>query len=591
MNNKIKESDRTMKEMALLAFVSVLLLSAALLPTVTLVESAAFSYTTTVYIYPPMCVRLPAETFTVDVKIANVRGLWAYEFKLKWEPDLLDVTSVTEGPFLNAEGTYNTFFVPKIWNEPDPMGLSGYIYIACTLMGEPRTAEASGNGTLATVEFRVLKTGNCTLDLYDTMLLDYDLLDMPHTTEDGYYSSVPDITPPTTLDDYDGLWHTTDFTINLTATDDLIGVAETYYEINYGPTKNVSVNGQPVITTESANNTLEYWSVDKAGNEEIPHKILTGIKMDKTAPTGSIAINNDIAYANSTLVTLTLTATDATSGVYQVRFSNDDVWDTEPWETPLTNKNWTLPSGDGAKTVYYQVKDNAGLISVTYSDTITLDTTPPSGSITIAEGSAYTNATSVTLTLSAIDATSGVSQMQFSNDGITWMPWEAIATSKAWTLPPGDGTKTVYVQFKDWAGLVSLYSGTIILDTTSPTIIITSPGDGTEIRSSSPTIEWDGTDATSGIDHYEIRLDDGSWINVGKDAIYTFAGVGDGSHTVKIKAFDKVGYSQVASVNFTVNTSPIGGPGYTEEVALTAAIIVIAALGIVVYLLKIRKKA
>jgi len=93
-------------------------------------------------------------------------------------------------------------------------------------------------------------------------------------------------TSPTTTHDYEGLWHTTDFTINLTATDDLSGVAETYYKINDGPTKTVSVDGHPRITTEGANNTLEYWSVDNAGNEEL-HKILTGIKLDKTAPTAN----------------------------------------------------------------------------------------------------------------------------------------------------------------------------------------------------------------------------------------------------------------------------------------------------------------
>jgi hypothetical protein len=70
----------------------------------------------------------------------------------------------------------------------------------------------------------------------------------------------------------------------LTSIDHGSGVAETYYRINNGPVKAVSVDGQPLITVEGVNNTLEYWSVDWAGNEELPHKILTGIKLDKTAP-------------------------------------------------------------------------------------------------------------------------------------------------------------------------------------------------------------------------------------------------------------------------------------------------------------------
>ena len=399
-----------------------------------------------------------------------------------------------------------------------------------------------------------------------------------------------DVTPPTTTHDYDGLWHTTDFIITLTATDDLSGIAETYYKINDEPTKTVSIDGQPYITTESANNTLEYWSVDVADNEELPHKILTGIKLDKTAPTGSIAINNDATYTTSASVTLTLTVTDATSSVSQVRYSNDGMWDTEPWETSSPTKTWTLTSGDGTKTVYYQIKDNAGLVSITYSDTIVLDTNPPTGSITIAEGLVYTNSTSVTLTLSADDATSGVAQMCFSHDNATWTPWETYSTSKTWTLTTGDGIKTVYVQFIDNAGLVSQsYSGTITLDTNPPAIVITSPSFGYEIKSSTITVTWTGSDGTSGISYYKIRLDDYSWIDVGTNTTHTFTGLDDGSHTIEVKAFDNAGLTKQDSVDFIVNTSPLFGPGYTEEAAILATTI-IAAIGIALYFFKIRKR-
>ena len=92
------------------------------------------------------------------------------------------------------------------------------------------------------------------------------------------------VIPPVTIDDYDGLWHNAGFTITLTVTDDLSGVAETYYRINDGPIQNVGTHGQPLITTESANNKLEYWSVDNAGNEET-HHVIQNIKLDKTSPT------------------------------------------------------------------------------------------------------------------------------------------------------------------------------------------------------------------------------------------------------------------------------------------------------------------
>ncbi len=248
-----------------------------------------------------------------------------------------------------------------------------------------------------------------------------------------------DFNPPTTLNDYDGLWHTSDFTILLSTIDDLSGVAETYYRINNGSRKAVSSDSQPYITTESDSNELEYWSVDTAGNEE-SHHILKGIKLDKTAPTGSIQINNGDNYTTSTSVRLTLTASDATSGVYQIRYGNDDEWDAETWETYSSTKVWTITSEDDTKKVYYQIKDNAGLVSM-YLDTIILDTTPPTGAIIIAGDAKYTNSSSITLTLSATDALSGLAQMRFSNDNVTWSDWETYATSKQWTLLTGEGLK------------------------------------------------------------------------------------------------------------------------------------------------------
>ena len=187
---------------------------------------------------------------------------------------------------------------------------------------------------------------------------------------------VKNSTLPSTFDNYDGLWHIADFTITLMAFDGQTGVAETYYQVNNGPIQNVSAGGQPQITVESANNTLEYWSVDNSMHEEFPHNILTGIELDKTPPNGSILVGDNATYVNSASVILALSASDATSGVAQMHFSNDNLtWSN--WETFSSSENWPLTIGDGPKAVYGQFKDNAGLVSGIYSTTVTLDTTVP----------------------------------------------------------------------------------------------------------------------------------------------------------------------------------------------------------------------
>jgi hypothetical protein len=93
--------------------------------------------------------------------------------------------------------------------------------------------------------------------------------------------------PLLTANDYDNQTHSSNFQIQLSTENALGGAGEIYYKINNGPTETVSANGQPQITTDGLNNTLEYWSVDKTGIEENPHQFLTGIKLNTATATST----------------------------------------------------------------------------------------------------------------------------------------------------------------------------------------------------------------------------------------------------------------------------------------------------------------
>jgi hypothetical protein len=303
--------------------------------------------------------------------------------------------------------------------------------------------------------------------------------------------------PPATTGDYDGLWRNSDFTITLAATDNESGVAETYYRINNGPIKTVSVDGHPLITTESANNTLEYWSVDNVGNEEFPHKILTGVKLDKTKPSSAIAFNGNIGESNWFIsnVTATLTAEDFLSGVDSTFYSFDNIrW--EKYVEPFTISN------EGNITIYFKSVDKAGNMESIKTEMIKIDKTLPTGSVVINDDALYSNSSLVTLSLTATDAESGISKVRFSNDGI-WdaEKWEDYTSTKAWILPEGDGIKIVYVQFVDNAGLTSpTYSDTIILDTTNPIILEVKRQPEADVEPSQPVkILVNATDSLSGL--------------------------------------------------------------------------------------------
>lgn len=133
--------------------------------------------------------------------------------------------------------------------------------------------------------------------------------------------------------------------------------------------------------------------------------------------------------------------------------------------------------------------------------------TPPTGSVTVNNGAIYTKSNSVTLTLSATGS-SQVTFMRFSSDGANWTAWEAYTTSKSWTLTTGDGSKTVYVQFIDAAGLTSttIYD-TIVLDTTPPTQPTAPIDAGAYTTNQLVAFNWSSsTDALSGISSYNCRI-------------------------------------------------------------------------------------
>jgi hypothetical protein len=199
---------------------------------------------------------------------------------------------------------------------------------------------------------------------------------------------------------------------------------------------------------------------DACGN--VTGEVCDDITLDTTAPSApTISINAGAACTNSLDITLSLSAT----GPSEMRVRNYlSTWGA--WEPYATTKPWTLPSGDGSKTVCAQYRDACGNLSSEVCDSITLDTTPPTGAgVTINAGAACTNSASVTLSPSA----TGALEMRLRDSSGSYGAWETYAASKAWTLPSGDGTKTVCVQYRDGCGNVTSEAcDDITLDTTPP---------------------------------------------------------------------------------------------------------------------------
>jgi gliding motility-associated-like protein len=194
------------------------------------------------------------------------------------------------------------------------------------------------------------------------------------------------------------------------------------------------------------------------------------ITVDKTPSAISLAINSGVTVTNETAVTLSATATDASTPL-QMRFSADSSnWST--YETFAASKSYTLGTGDGVKKVYMQVKDNAGNVSGT-SASITLDQAAPTVTITGKPGDP-SNQSSPTF---SFEANETVNSFAASIDGAPF----TTATSPLTLSGLPAGMHTVQIRATDPAnntGLPASYSWNI--DLTSPVIQnVSAPASGT----------------------------------------------------------------------------------------------------------------
>lgn len=145
---------------------------------------------------------------------------------------------------------------------------------------------------------------------------------------------------------------------------------------------------------------------------------------------------------------------------------------------------------EGANSLELRAADHAGNALVPLLWGITLDTTPPAGSLTINAGAESTTSVYVTLQLSATDAVSGVTRMLLSNEELAGYVEEPYTVLRElWRLTAVRGPQRVYVKFVDAAGNESApASDDIDLWLLSPETVITSgPGGFTPLRSASFT--------------------------------------------------------------------------------------------------------
>ncbi|MBI3321117.1 MAG: hypothetical protein HYZ91_02490 [Candidatus Omnitrophica bacterium] len=189
---------------------------------------------------------------------------------------------------------------------------------------------------------------------------------------------------------------------------------------------------------------------------------------------------------------------------------------------------------EGTNSLELRVTDLAGNAQVPLVWSITIDTMPPTGTVTVNGGASMTTSIYVTLGLNASDATSGVARMLVSNDLLTGYVEEPyVAQRELWQLTALRGLRTVYVKFIDKAGNVSeAVSDEIDLGLLSPETIITSGPAGFSLDSSgSFTFR-----CPEGSCVFSFAFDNDAWSAWSSVSSATTSGLVFGNHYFRVKA-------------------------------------------------------
>jgi peptidoglycan/xylan/chitin deacetylase (PgdA/CDA1 family) len=314
--------------------------------------------------------------------------------------------------------------------------------------------------------------------------------------------------------------------------------------------------------------------------------------LDMTPPTSTISCNSSSCASSyySASVSVSLAATDNTggSGVASIRYTTDG---SDP--TATTGNVYGGPfSVDSTATVKYRAFDNVGNAEVVNSQSIQIDTTAPSVSLTAPAEGATVNGT-VTLTATASDNVA-VDHVDFLVDAQSVGSDSSAPYSVDWdSLSVVDGPHSISalaVDSVDNSTTSDAVSVTVANlpapDVTPPTSTIScnSAPCSSSYYSASVSVSLAATDNTGGSGVEQIRYTtDGSTPTATSGNVYSGPFSIASTGTVKYRAFDNVGNaeavnSQLIQLDTTPPTSTIscngsacGSTYYTVSVSVSLA--------------------
>ena len=328
-----------------------------------------------------------------------------------------------------------------------------------------------------------------------------------------------DKTAPETSANLIDQWHTADVKVQLTATDNLSGVAKTFYSVDgleY-------VEGTSFTVADDKKHVVSYYSVDYAGNKE---EVKTQeVKIDSETP---VTTSDIVDKWNQKSVVVNLTSTDNLSGVEKTFYSVNG-------SEYVEGTSFTVTEDKKHVVSYYSV-DNAGNEEEVKIQEVKIDSEAPKTTDNVSDQWSLTD---VKVLLTAEDNLSSVEETFYSLNGSEFVKGTSL-------LVTTEGINKVKYYSIDGAGnKEETKSIQVKVDKTAP--VITADINKEYMLGTEFGISYSIVEEHSGVDVEEVSLNGvlyqkGDAVPLDQPGVYTFT----------IKVTDHAGWTTTFEREFVV---------------------------------------
>lgn len=310
--------------------------------------------------------------------------------------------------------------------------------------------------------------------------------------------------------------------------------------------------------TADGTNAIAVTATDAAGNIATSSR---GVVVDNTPPTAAFSSPPGNAWVRgATHLAFSTADANLKSATLSFGGTSADVTGLSTYDLD------TRTLSDGAQTLTLMAVDLAGNVR-TVSLALNVDNTPPVAVLTSLEGGSFVRGSPV-VSFVATDANVANATLTIGTQSydVKGKSSQTIATASI-----ADGLYTLTLTVTDLAGNPASASMSVVVDNTAPQVTISAPAANANLRGTT-TISWSASDANP----LQVWLViDGQARDVTGTTSYAWNTntAGDGTHTIVVRAVDKAGNQQEATVSVTTDNVAVAS-GNAMTTGLTQGLII-----------------